>query len=150
MLCRQLQRKLDIKKKELAQAEKMLKDKKDKLQVLHEETAQDPDAARKSIGSFDMGSFDGRRNSAGSFGDNDRQGSVAQRASFRASVEGLRASLAQERASMNERQSVRGSLQGDGLTDLEKRDVRRSEAQARKSEAMAEARKSVQGSMAQN
>jgi len=144
-----LQRKLDIKKKELAQAEKMLADKKDKLQVLHEETAVDSDAQRKSMGSFDMGSFDGRRASTNSMGDEGR-GSVAQRASFRASVEGLRASLAQERSSMQERQSMRGgSIKSEeGLTDIEKRDVRKSEAQARKSQALAEARKSIQGSMA--
>lgn len=57
----QLKRRFDIKKKALNQKEVTLKDKKEKLQQLHEETAYDPDlmGGRMSVGSFEAASFRG-------------------------------------------------------------------------------------------
>jgi len=93
-------KRLQVKKQQLADAEEALQKKKDELQKLHKNTNFEADLRASGRNSM-MGSVDQR-------------GSLDQaRASFRASVDGIRASLNEGQKSYEERKSMRASTQGN-------------------------------------
>jgi len=90
-------KRLDIRKQQLAEAEETLAEKKEKLQRLHKDSAFESDLRASGRVSM-MGSVDGRPSSIDQ-----------QRASFRASVDGIRASLNEGQRQYEERRSMRSS-----------------------------------------
>merc|ERR1711968_416983 len=89
-------KRLDIRKQQLAEAEETLAEKKEKLQRLHKDSAFESDLRASGRVSM-MGSVD------------QRPSSVGDRASFRASVDGIRASLNEGQRQYEERRSMRAS-----------------------------------------
>ena len=91
---------LEILQQKLADAEEELAEKKDKLQRLHKDSAFEADLRASGRVSM-MGSVDQRGSLEG-------RGSM-ERASFRASVDGIRASLNEGQKGLEERRSMRAS-----------------------------------------